>query len=211
MGLRRRENDVHSKRTGSFLKEAAWELGLGERHSRRETAWGEVSSWACPECPGAPAGGPRDLVWEARKMLQTPIPLCSRVPCPSHLSLNLLHQPHERGTVSPSFCRWENQGTERKGQFHAVTQQVSYRAGIRTQVLTHHSFWREARASLMAQRVKNPPAMQETQEMWVQSLGREDPLEEEMATHSCILAWETPWTEEPGGLQSLGLQRVGHN
>ena len=53
--------------------------------------------------------------------------------------------------------------------------------------------------------VKNPPAMQE---LWVQSLGREDPLEEEMATHSSILAWETPWTEESIRLQSLGLQRV---
>ena len=47
--------------------------------------------------------------------------------------------------------------------------------------------------------------------MWLQSLGREDPLEEEMATHFTILAWRIPWTEEPGGLQSMGLQRVGHN
>ena len=50
--------------------------------------------------------------------------------------------------------------------------------------------------------------MQETQ---IPSLGREDLLEEEMATHSSVLAWEIPWTEEPGGLQSMGLQRVGHN
>ena len=56
--------------------------------------------------------------------------------------------------------------------------------------------------------VKNLPAMQGTQ---VQSLGREDPLEKGMATHSLILAWKTPWTEEPGGLQSTGSQRVGHN
>ena len=56
--------------------------------------------------------------------------------------------------------------------------------------------------------VNNLPAMRET---WVPSLGREDPLEEEMATHSSFLAWETPWTEEPGGLQSMGLQRVGHD
>ena len=49
------------------------------------------------------------------------------------------------------------------------------------------------------------------QEMRVQPLGQEDPLEEEMAIHSGILAWEIPWTEEPGGLQSRGLQRVGHN
>ena len=58
----------------------------------------------------------------------------------------------------------------------------------------------------MAQTVKNPPAMQETE---VQSLGWEDPLEEGMAAHSSILAWRIPWTEEPGGLQFLGLQRIG--
>ena len=55
--------------------------------------------------------------------------------------------------------------------------------------------------------VKNPPAIQET---WVQSLSQEDPLEEEMATHSSILAWEIPWTEEPDGLQSIGSKRVRH-
>ena len=55
--------------------------------------------------------------------------------------------------------------------------------------------------------VKNPPAKQKT---WVQFLGQEDPLEREMATHSNILAWEIPWTEEPGQLQSVGLQRVEH-
>ena len=49
------------------------------------------------------------------------------------------------------------------------------------------------------------------QETWVGSLGREDPLEEEMETHCSILAWEISWTEEPGGLQSIGLQRVGHD
>ena len=56
--------------------------------------------------------------------------------------------------------------------------------------------------------VKNPPAVQEIQ---VQSLGQEDPLEKEMETHSSILAREIPWTEEPGGLQSMGPQRVGHD
>ena len=63
-------------------------------------------------------------------------------------------------------------------------------------------------ASLVAQRLKHLPAMQET---WVWSLGWEDPLEKEMATHSSIFAWRIPWTEEPGGLQSTGLQRVGHD
>ena len=64
------------------------------------------------------------------------------------------------------------------------------------------------RASLVAQRLKRPPAMRKT---WVWSLGQEDPLEKEMATHSSILAWRIPWTEEPGGLQSMGLQRVRHD
>ena len=59
-----------------------------------------------------------------------------------------------------------------------------------------------------AQSVKRLPTMRET---WVRSLGREDPLEEEMATHSSIHAWKIPWTEEPGGLQSMGLQRVRRN
>ena len=63
-------------------------------------------------------------------------------------------------------------------------------------------------ASLIAQMVKNLPAVQQTQ---VQSLGQEDPLEKEMATHSSILTWKIPRTEKPGGLQSMGLQSVGHN
>ena len=63
-------------------------------------------------------------------------------------------------------------------------------------------------ASLVAQMVKNPPAMRKT---WVQSLGWEDPLEEDTAAHSSVLAWGIPRTEEPGGLQSTGLQRVGHD
>ena len=56
--------------------------------------------------------------------------------------------------------------------------------------------------------VKNPSATYKTGETWVQSLGQEDPLEKEMAPHSSILAWEIPWTEEPGRLQSMGSQRV---
>ena len=74
------------------------------------------------------------------------------------------------------------------------------------------SFWVFIEASLMTslvvQMVKNPPAMQETQ---VQSLGQEDPPEKGMATQSSFLAWRIPWTEEPGGLPTMGLQRVGHD
>ena len=65
-----------------------------------------------------------------------------------------------------------------------------------------------SRPSLVVQMVKRLPTMQETR---VQSLGQEDLLEKEMATHSSILAWKIPWTEEPGRLQSMGSQRVGHD
>ena len=82
-------------------------------------------------------------------------------------------------------------------------------------LLTRHICWwwicsfclRKA-ASLVAQRLKRLPAMRET---WVRSLGWEDPLEKEMATHSSILAWRIPWTEEPGGLQFTGSKRVGYD
>ena len=67
---------------------------------------------------------------------------------------------------------------------------------------------RDSCTSLVAQTVKNLPAMPETQ---VQSLGWKEPLKEEMATHSSIFAWEIPWTEEPGGIQSMRLQRIGHD
>ena len=71
-----------------------------------------------------------------------------------------------------------------------------------------YSAFRWLGASLVAQRLKCLPAVRET---WVRSLGQEDPLEKEMATHSSILAWRIPWTEEPGGLQSMGSQRAGHD
>ena len=64
---------------------------------------------------------------------------------------------------------------------------------------------------LVVQVIKNLPTMQESQEMRVRSLGQEDPLEEEMAPHSSILAWKIPWAEESGGLQSMGSQRVRHD
>ena len=63
-------------------------------------------------------------------------------------------------------------------------------------------------ALLVAQTIKNLAAVQET---WIRSLGQEDPLDEGMATHFCILAWRIPWTEEAGGLWSIGLHRVRHD
>ena len=70
-------------------------------------------------------------------------------------------------------------------------------------VRVDNTYEKHQRASLVAQRLKRLPAMWAT---WVRSLGWEDPLEKEMATHTSILAWRTPWMEKPGGLQSMGLQ-----
>ena len=83
-------------------------------------------------------------------------------------------------------------------------QSMGLQALDTTKPLQFHFFM----TSLVAQTVKRLPTMQETQ---VQSLDWEDLLEKEMATHSSILAWKIPWTEEPGRLQSMGSQRVGHN
>ena len=79
------------------------------------------------------------------------------------------------------------------------------------QVYASTSNAKEAEIELFYKVVKNLPSMQETKEARVQSLGQEDPLEEDMETHSSILAWRILWTKEPGGLQSTVLQRVGHN
>ena len=79
---------------------------------------------------------------------------------------------------------------------------------LKTTTHNNYTLFLTVQSSLVAQIVKNLPAMQET---WVQSLGQEDPLEMGMVTHSSILAWRISWTEESGGLQSMGLQRVGHD
>ena len=85
------------------------------------------------------------------------------------------------------------------------TPQWSFVDQVMLFTFSHHlPFW----AFLVAQRLKRLPAMRET---WVRSLGWEDPLEKEVATHSSTLAWRIPWTEELGGLQSTGSQRVGHD
>ena len=101
-------------------------------------------------------------------------------------------------------------GSQKSGAQHSVDETV---AAVDTTVLQVFFLFKKIFVLhwSMAQWLKNLPAMQETQEMWVQSLGGEDPLVKEMATHSSILAWKIPWTEEPGGLQSMGSQRVGYD
>ena len=90
-----------------------------------------------------------------------------------------------------------------KGQYQIEYWSLGWHSFYTRHVLLMvHSF------PCVAQAIKNLSAMQN---IWVQSLGWEDPLEKEMATHSSILAWRIPWTEEPGGLQSIGSQRVGHD
>ena len=87
----------------------------------------------------------------------------------------------------------------------AILPELGTKQVLNKYILTTHG---SIVASLMAQMVKNLPAMWETQ---VQSLGRDEPLEKGTATHSSILGWRIPWTEAPGGLQSMGSQRAGHD
>ena len=89
--------------------------------------------------------------------------------------------------------------------YTVIPSQLEVEMGLAFFIVYYHpSGW----ASLVAQRLKRLPPMWET---WARSLGREDPLEEEMATHSRTLAGRIPWREEPGRLQSMGSQRVGHD
>ena len=95
-----------------------------------------------------------------------------------------------QSSVHPAQCRIRRRCSEGSGELSWIK--------LKTQSC----------ASLVAQTGEHLPAMQET---WIWSLGREDPLEKRRATHSSILAWRIPWTEEPGGLQSMGSQRVGRD
>ena len=123
------------------------------------------------------------------------------------LQCSCLENPRDRGAwwaavygVAQSRTRLKRLSSSRgksvNGRISEMTWQLIYL--VKT----------EGTSSLVAQMVKNSSVMQET---WVQSLGREDPLEKEMATHSSNLAWKIPWTEEPGRLQSMGSHTVGHN
>ena len=114
-----------------------------------------------------------------------------------------VQEPWQRHGSAVACCRFG--GTECSSVCMGTLKEVSII------FITFTIVWTQVNnmgASLVAQRLKHLPAMQET---WVQSLGQEDPLEKEMATHSSILTWRIPWTEEPDRLQSTGLQRVGHN
>ena len=108
-------------------------------------------------------------------------------------------------TLSSAYMCGQSRG------FH-LSRGPAIRAGLTLQIPGGELLSTKGReASSVAQQVKNLLAMQETQEMQIRSLGQEDPQEKEVATHSNIFAWESPWTEEPGWLWSKGLQRAGHD
>ena len=111
--------------------------------------------------------------------------------------------------TTPGF-RTEGLTCTEDGEAIGHKEAARFVCGVYNSSLTIHMelFVEVIGASQVAQRLKHLPAMRET---WVRSLGQEDPLEKEMATHSSILAWRIPWTEEHGGLQSMGSQRVGHD
>ena len=126
-------------------------------------------------------------------------------------------EQEEKGTTEDEMARWhhwldgrESEWTPRVGDGQGGLECCNS-WGRKESETTERLNWTELRASFVAQMVKNLTEMQETQEMWFWSLGWEDPLEEEMTTYSSILAWRIPWTEEPGGLQSMGSQRVRYN
>ena len=112
--------------------------------------------------------------------------------------------------LCPWDCPGKNPGVGYRFLLQGVLSTRGSNLGL-VRLLTAGRFlitWVPEVPSLVAQTVKHLSTMRET---WVQSLGQEDPLEKEMATHSSDLAWKIPWTEEPGGLQSMGLQRVRHD
>ena len=118
------------------------------------------------------------------------------------LSLGLhYHHHHDHHSLSLSF---PSSPSSSKLHFFLSCRRIVLKLCSVCMYIHTYCIW----ASPVAQMVKNLPAMQET---WARSLGREDPLEKKMAIHSSILAWRIPWTEDPGGLQSIGLQRVWHN
>ena len=105
----------------------------------------------------------------------------------------------EVATHSSTFA-WKIPWTEEPGRLHGVAKSWTRLSDFTSLLFPG--------ASLMAQWYRTHLLMQET---WIQTLGGEDPLEKEVATHSKVLAWEIPWTEEPGGLRSMRSQRIGHD
>uniref|UniRef100_A0A8C6D8F7 Ig-like domain-containing protein n=1 Tax=Moschus moschiferus TaxID=68415 RepID=A0A8C6D8F7_MOSMO len=119
------------------------------------------------------------------------------------VALTSLHSKSSHSSVLTLTPRPQDHDTN-------LTSRVTFpRAGVSTEATIRLNVWEpRSPSSLVAQMVKNPPAIQETQ---VQSLGQEDPLEKGVATHSSIPTWRRPWTEEPGGLQPMEFQRVRHD
>ena len=118
----------------------------------------------------------------------------------------------EKSTWGPRYT-WRSQGTSSGAAItmHTHTKRSRPKRGTPNPAPrgTKRTFEKRFKGDTqVAQSVKNLPAMQET---WIRSLDQGDPLEKEMATHSSVLAWKIPWIEEPGGLQSMGLQRVRHD
>ena len=156
-----------------------------------------------------------------------PLPLTSSF-CPTPPCLWLLTAPTTEASLlsrhllyitAPSLLLWVQSGAEISWRRTFKTkdyqgQSERLRSGRLLKRLRGDDLWffkdrfADQRATVHGSVVKNLPARQEMLETWAPSLGQEDPLEWEMATHSCILDWRTPWTEEPGGLQSTGSQRV---
>lgn len=142
MGLKRREDDVHSVRTGKLRGRGGTGVGPGAKALQERNS---MSKSNLVGMSGVSMGPSEWSIGHDMRSTETApgthLSLCARCCAGSFtFTIDSSHQPSEGGTIFPSFYRLENQGTERVGQFHTVTQRVSDRAGIRTQLLNHHPF-----------------------------------------------------------------------
>ena len=160
-------------------------------------AGGKESAYQCRRCKRSKFDPwVRKIPWR-RKWLPTPVFL-----------LRKFHGQRSLVGYGPQCHKKLNMTEQRAQCIWAQSLLLARQPGNVLSAFGHLLTVRSYQASLVAQRLKHLPAMWETR---VRSLGQEDPLEKEMATHSSILAWRIPWTGEPGRLQSKGSQRVGHD
>ena len=189
---------------------------------------GKPSQWVLPTChcggtcaPKPKAGNILSLKWKFEKSKRSFVSLLIiRQYELTFKTFKILEKYKNKTKTRTNVNIWKRSSWRRKWQptpvllprkshgRRSLVQATAHGVAKSQTRLSNFTLYIFINMDFMTQTVKNLPAMQET---WVPSLGQEDPLEEKMAIHSSTLAWKIPWTEEPGGLPSMGWQRVGHN